>query len=214
MDQVENFRQQQWRTYWQFQEYSSAWNLTQCPPSKNIQIPSVSYSQAAAKATYTQRRHRPRKQPTGQTTAPVTTCTEIFPPLPKGPPPPLRNEEQTCTRLPTGLINHYRPSPDLPKSEIGKLDYDSTTVKSFMDWTEGLIDCLPPNVASEVGLDLWLYELRGKQPPTAKQEELLRHRIMQLANQSPYTLHQSIENRTFKTLLGEEFHWVECPELW
>ena len=119
-----------------------------------------------------------------------------------------------CLHCEPGLMKHYQPSPDLPKSEIGVLDYDSTVVKSFMDWTEGSIDCLPPNVASEVGLDLWLYELRGKQPPNSEQEASLRFRITQLANQSPYTLHKSIEDRTFKTLLGKEFHWVECPELW
>jgi hypothetical protein len=204
--------QQQWNAYWQFQEYIAAWNLTQCPPTKLSPIPSVTYSQAAAKATYEQRRHRPRKHSTSSHSHP--TYTDIFPPLPKGPPPPRIKEEEYSPPLPVGLMKHYKPSPVFPKTSVDVLDYDNTAVKSFMDWTEGSIDCLPPNVASEVGLDLWLYELRGKQFPTAAQEASLRNRILQLANQSPFNLHQAIEQRTLKSLLGKEFEWVECPELW
>jgi len=115
-------------------------------------------------------------------------------------------DNATSTGSPTDLNVH--------SVSAEAIDFDKTVVKVFVDWTDHKIDCLPPNVASEIGLDLWQYELRGKPPPTSVQEGLLRARVLQLANESPLKLHQAIEKRQFNLILGAGFEWVECPNAW
>ena len=172
-------------------------------------IPSVLYSQAAAKATYAHRRRQPE-------------YTTIFPPLPSSPsgtwlgPANLFDFDmsnpsvcEASTEFPRGA------SPSTPSTLSFKaFEFDNTVVKVFIDWVECRIQCLPPNVASEIGLDLWLYDLRRKPAPTSEQEIALKKRILHLANRSPLGLHEAIENRTFKSLLGNGFEWIQCPTNW
>lgn len=92
--------------------------------------------------------------------------------------------------------------------------FESTSVATFLDWCEGRSRRLSPVVASDVGLDMWLYTLRGKTPPTSDQERKLKTRLLHLAHASPLSLHRSIVERRLKTLLGTGFEWVETNAEW
>lgn len=213
---------------WDDIDFSVAWKLTE-PPNSIPTIPTPSYSQAAAKATY---RRRPRAR--NRDSVDRGGFADLFPPLPSGPPPPHahhHHHQQQLYRphhyhpheLPLGILeitNHShsqsQPQPVFQASHPIKMeiDFEKTTVKAFLDWSDGKTDCLPPNVASELGLDLWQYHLCGKPPPTAAQETQLRLRILQLANESPFKLHQAIEQKRLKSILGSGFEWIECPIVW
>ena len=92
--------------------------------------------------------------------------------------------------------------------------FESTSVATFLEWCEGRSRRLSPVVASDVGLDMWLYTLRGKPPPTSDQERKLTTRLLHLAHASPLSLHRSIVERRLKTLLGTGFEWVETNAEW
>lgn len=200
--------------YWNQDQIAHAWAISQ-----QKYIPYVSYSQVAYKAVYKQEyeknRHRQEQQHHFHT---------VFPPLPSGPPPrrPLNPPiPPQVLPIPTGLLENTASSLKSVKlsSQEGNgyssyTDYDSTVLKHFMDWMEGRTQCLLPFVASEFGLDLWLYKLRNKPHPTKEQELLLQNRVLELAQKSPYHLHECIQNKTFKDLLGPGFEWVECPKDW
>lgn len=204
----------------------------------------ISYSQAASRTPYRRRGRQQQQNRRGSSISiPYRYQYQtVFPPLPNGPPPPHAHQSYTIYgqpqftqtylynfhshQLPTGLLDNtrssYSPSKQAvchsngnkfnPRTEA--IDFDKTIVKIFVDWTEHKIDCLPPNVASELGLDLWQYELRKKPPPTSDQEALLRARVLQLAYESPLKLHQAIEKRQLNSILGHGFEWVECPNVW
>ena len=189
-----------WANYMEFQRYFYAWHQTN-------PLPSVSYSQMAAKSTY-----RPTKR-ASKTTEPCFDL--IFPPLPRGPPPPSTSKQHSLP-LPLGLFDSIQSttSPPLSSKPEPEFQFDATPVKVFIDWCEGRIQCLSPYVASEIGLDLWLYDLRGKPYPTFHQELQLKKRILDLAYKSPLKLYENIENRTLKNFLGPGFDWLECPIHW
>ena len=194
--------------------HMKAWQLTEPCREAHGQhaaaawgIPTVLYSQAAAKATYAHRRRQPE-------------YTTVFPPLPSGTwldqathplatPACHPSARGASTEFPRGA------SPSTPSTLSFKtFEFENTIVKVFIDWVECRIQCLPPNVASEIGLDLWLYDLRRKPAPTSEQEIALKKRILHLANRSPLGLQEAIENRTFKSLLGNGFEWIQCPTNW
>jgi len=117
------------------------------------------------------------------------------------------------TILEASKLESYRP-PSERSLMPPDFDFDKTNIKVFLDWCDGKIPALPQYVASEVGLDLWLYELRGKPTPTIQQEQALRRKMVDLANQSPFRLHEAVETRTLKDLLGSEFDWLESNTDW
>lgn len=101
-----------------------------------------------------------------------------------------------------------------PNSSMECLDFENTSIKKFIDWTDGKIQCLPPHVASQLGLDVWLYKLRNKPPPTSEQELLLRNKILQLAQKSPFRLYEAVEKKQLRSYLGEGFEWLEAEIEW
>ena len=207
------------RWYVQVQQYIRAWQATAPPPPPSYvftpNVPNVSYSQIAAKANYGNFDKPPRvasKQAKGYSIR-EHSFESIFPPLRRGPPPAVA--KQDSPPLPRNLFDSCILTERIRSAPATQdLEFDSTPVKAFIDWAEGRTQCLSPYVASEIGLDQWLYDLRGKPFPTHEQEMQLKDRILELANKSPLKLYENIENKTLKSFLGSGFEWIECPSEW
>lgn len=109
-------------------------------------------------------------------------------------------------------LRGFRVAPPKPKSP--KSFEKFSIVDDLLDWVEGK-KSLHTLTASSVGLDAWLYELRGKKIPTFEQTQLLKGRIWQLAHDSPLRLVSALENYQLIEILGEgEFGWLELPQPW
>lgn len=120
--------------------------------------------------------------------------------------------------LPTGLLAETQSSPPQtpspPALEKKQTSFDDTTVKEFFEWVEGRRECLSPLASSDLGFDQWTYELRKKRPPSPGQEDRLKRRIWELANNSPLKLWHAIELCQLRELLGPGFEWVQTPQKW
>jgi len=118
--------------------------------------------------------------------------------------------------LPKDLLENVPPptraSP--PKLTKATLSFDDTTLKEFLEWTDGRLECLSPMASSDLGFDQWTYELRRKAPPSPNQENSLKWRIWELANESPLKLWNAMQLRKLPELLGPGFEWVQTPKNW
>lgn len=120
--------------------------------------------------------------------------------------------------LPAGLLADIPHSPtatSYPQVPSKKdVSFDDTIVNEFVEWADGKRECLSPMASSDFGFDWWTYELRRKPPPSTDQEDRLKRRIWDLANESPLKLWQAIQARELRALLGPGFEWVQLPENW
>lgn len=159
------------------------------------------------------------------------TFDDLFPPLPSDPPPPPPLPQQQQTVQQTGMQPRVQPrvfSASSLEREFERcakqsngvflkpedFDFEKTTIKTFLDWYEKKIYYLPTYVASELGFDDWLYDLRRAHPPTSDQAHCLKQRIAELAYRSPYALHEAVETRTLKQYLGKDFYWIQTNVDW
>lgn len=200
------------------------------------------YSQAASKAYYEQRRreaqhslHEIERVENVHQHNKMNTFEVQFPPLPPTPHPanhmhygyyPQRlfhpPHQSTGTiygnhppsPIPTDLLDNTSTSPKRPALQVDSLDFENTSLKKFIDWCDGKLQCLPPYVASQLGLDVWLYKLRNKPTPTSEQESLLRNKILELAQQSPLGLYEAVERKQLRNYLGTGFEWLEAEVAW
>lgn len=113
------------------------------------------------------------------------------------------------SKKPPNILRVAPPKPKPPKS----FEKDSV-VANFLGWMEGT-KSLHPLTASALGLDAWLYQLRGRRFPSFEQQILLKTRICEIAHDSPLQLVSALENYQLLEILGEgEFCWLELPQPW
>jgi hypothetical protein len=122
----------------------------------------------------------------------------------------------TFPSLPSNLFESQTHCPTQKSIEPNKdrVEFENTPLKEYVDWLDGTQQCLSPNVASELGLDLWLYHLRGVPNPSPDQEDALKKRILELAHQSPLKLFSAIQTKHLNEILGDGFEWVQAPREW
>lgn len=116
--------------------------------------------------------------------------------------------------VPQFLLDSVQDEPPAPPPSLHGAEQGPNSVRAFLSWAYGEIECLPACAASDFGFDGWLYVLRHRALPTPAQDDVLKHRILELLQQKPLAVVRAIEQRQMHQVLGPSFEWVQVPRQW
>lgn len=71
---------------------------------------------------------------------------------------------------------------------------------------------LSAQAASSLGLDPFLYHIKGLVTPSPERVHALKHRLDELSVGQPDDLYRAVHYEQLGELLGEEFKWLELPK--
>lgn len=84
----------------------------------------------------------------------------------------------------------------------------SPPIATIISWGSGVMDELPQQLKSELGLDEFNYQVQLRMPPDGEQTRDLKEFLLVWALTAPESLLTHLFHETLDTVLGEKFPWA------
>jgi hypothetical protein len=134
-----------------------------------------------------------------------------FPPLPR-----VAQRAAPVVRAPQPLVRPRSPFVGWAPHKGFRYPYPpgvlpsaaSKPIKTIVSWGSGAIDTLPQQLASELGLDPFNYQIQLRMPPDEEQTRDLKSYLLVWAISAPESLLTHLFHETLDTVLGEKFPWA------
>jgi len=81
-------------------------------------------------------------------------------------------------------------------------------ISIILKWGAGVVDDLPSQLKSELGLDEFNYQIRLRMPPCAVQVQELKEFVVVWAYSAPESLLTCLFHETVDTVIGHHFPWA------